>query len=159
MALPKSKRSVAWETFAVVLQSNPVLRREVKTWRLWSGDPKDKEEPSTGQLPWIRITPHSGPMGFATNMNHRADFLLDVEIAMEGTNSTKIMDFQEAIERAVYPADPADADRVARLLKDAGIVVVEFLEASWDVKNSGGYVLQGKGKIRLNYFTRDRNIK
>lgn len=159
MALPKSKRSVAWETFINVLQVNPVLKREVKTWKVWSGDPKDIEEPSSGQLPWVRITPHPGPMGQATNQNHRADFFLEVELAMDGTGASNIMNLQEAIERAVYPAVPADALAIQQRFAAAGIVNVEFMEGAWDVQNKGGFVLSGKGMIKLTYFTRDKNIQ
>jgi hypothetical protein len=152
MAFPKSARRAAWETFVSVIKNDPILRREVTTLKYWSGDPKDAEGFASGMLPYLRLTPKPEESMFLDTRSQQADILVDVEAAMTGTNISDGLDFWEAIERALYPADPTAFAAVDARLKGVGIQAVEFLMGAWGVVNDGGQVIQAKGQIRLSYF-------
>ena len=152
MSFPTSQRNTAWSTFVSVLKADPVLKREIKTLKSWSGDPKDAEDFSIGLEPYIRLTPRPDQSEFASNTSIRADIVVDVEIALKGTNVSDILDAWGAIELALYPKDHATRTAIILRLEAAGIRAVEPILGGWAIKNDGGQVLQAHGTIRLVYF-------
>jgi hypothetical protein len=152
MAFPTSSRRAAWESFVGTLKSDPVLKREVKTWKTWSGDPKDSEDFSIGQEPYLRLTPHPDQSHFVDTQSQQADILVDVDCAIAGTNVSQSMDFWSAIETALYPKSAVARAAINARLRGLGIQSVEFLMGAWGVKNEGGQVLVSKGQIKLRYF-------
>lgn len=153
MAFPKLTRSSAYGTFVNILKADPILKREVKTLRAYTGDPADISDiASTGNAPWLKVTPHPDKMSFETNLAHHAHFLVDIEMGLEGTNAGTIMDFWESIERAFYPVDPTQYATVQASLFAANIRGIEFLKAGWDVNDKGGLPLTGKGQIKIYFW-------
>jgi hypothetical protein len=154
LSFPNSARSTAWTTAIAILKGNPVLQREVATWRVWSGLPSDIEPFSVDQAPWLKITPHPDEMGFLTNQDHKANFLLNVELGVGGTDVTDIMDFWSAVEASFYPNTSTARAPLDTRLTAVGIYAVEFIRAGWDVRNTGGIPLTGSGVIKLWYAQR-----
>jgi hypothetical protein len=79
--------------------------------------------------------------------------LVTVETATAGLNIDNSMDFWEAIERAIYPQDQEQRDRVDELLAEVGIMGPTVTQPSFGVRaEQDGLHLFGRGEIRLGLY-------
>lgn len=157
MPFPKSTTSKAYETAISILKNDPILSREVKTFSHWSGSPSDIQDFSVGQSPWLNVTPHAQKSEFFDNKSHKEHLLLEVQLGVEGTDATQIMDFWGAIEKAFFPTDATQYAVVQARVAAAGIIAVEFTQPAWDVNSQGGQALVGKGQIELWFYTTQKS--
>lgn len=83
--LEQSPHGKAFRAVVKRLRGDPAFERVVKTWVVWDGSRSDREKPTTGLFPMLRLTP--SPLGgqWETEGTHRIDMAIGVEIWMPGT--------------------------------------------------------------------------
>ena len=62
------------------------LRRVVRVWRVWDGDPNDAAPWSIGMCPGLRLTPSFGEVGNLDPAQIQSELAVGIEIATAGTN-------------------------------------------------------------------------
>ena len=124
LALPDYPWTSAYRALVSVLREDPDLKRVVKTWRSWTGDPEDLENLTDAHMPWIQLTPSASPIRRATEQDWEVDLRIRIQIATKGTNSDDLMNLAGAILQALRFDRPFGKSTVGEYLRDAGRSVV-----------------------------------
>lgn len=97
----KGKRSYIFDAFVAVLRTSPSLVG-VTTVRSWKGDSatEDLQEPVVSACPWIRVTPGNSRNARLTEVSSQIIFVLNVEIAVAGTNVENLLNLWDSVEDA-----------------------------------------------------------
>jgi hypothetical protein len=103
--LRKGVHRAVFRTLVQVLQSDPQLASYVKTWRTWTGDVDDANDPSIFELPWVRLSPIGDPEYMANVGQHAAPFTVKIETLQDGTRIDDPMDLYQAIVDCLFPGD------------------------------------------------------
>lgn len=114
--LPDGKRVQLFRAVEEVMRDDPVLAREVKTWRSFEGVPGDLLPPSRDQCPWVRLKLLDRPIVPAGQTRVRIDIAVQIEIAVKGTNLNDLVNLWEAIEDSLFSFKPYLDTTVARFL-------------------------------------------
>jgi hypothetical protein len=94
-------RTKILKAFIRHLQESPVLSAQIKVWQTFSGDAHDHDVIPLSQCPALRIT-YSGPGQYpVTFSSSKADFAVNIELILPGTNQFLVLDFWEALEQAI----------------------------------------------------------
>jgi hypothetical protein len=155
MAFPKSQRSIAFRTLDKILRTDPVLSREVKYWKTWTGKPDDAADLNTKQCPAVSLMAQATEGGWASNQEHQADLSIPYRLYVRSTNIEDLFDFDTALFRACYPLDPTRKLLVDILFSEANVSRPTFGEFAVDEDtdgNDGGLYLHGQGLITLTYY-------
>lgn len=98
--LPEGIRSQLIKAYVQHLQTNPVLSGFIKTWDDYRGVAHDHKIVPLELCPALRFTysaPGTSPTTFASQ---RADFNINLELIIPGTNQYTVIDAWEVIEAA-----------------------------------------------------------
>lgn len=99
--IPSGIRSTLLRAFVRHLQDNPVLANHIKTWQPFAGIPQDHEIIPPSNCPAIRLTyaaPGQYPASFTST---KADFTINLELIVPGTNQFVMLDYWELLETAI----------------------------------------------------------
>lgn len=152
LALPKSPHRLLYRELVRVWRADKDLADAVKTWFVWDGSVADRVPfglslcPSVAALPGRGSDRYYGPSGFDGTLT------VDLTIVVAGTNVDDLLDLYHALQRALWPSDPATRAAIREGLRALGAVTgeAEFIQPklapSFD--DAGPYVL-GLGQARL----------
>lgn len=99
--IPQGIRSTLVKAFVAHLQDYPFLKKHIKTWQIFEGEPQDHDVVPLSNCPAIRMT-FSGPSQYpATFSSSKADFSINLELIVPGTNQFNMLDFWEILEAAI----------------------------------------------------------
>lgn len=98
--LPEGIRSQLFRAYVRHLKDNPVLSGFIKTWDEYDGVAQDHRIIPLEKCPAIRFTFSSPGTAPTTFTSQRADFNINMELIIPGTNQYAIMDAWEVIETA-----------------------------------------------------------
>jgi len=99
---PLTARSQVWTTLIAWLQADNVLHQAVDTWQVWSGRESDTAVPTEEDLPLVRLTPAPGSQVWLDENTQQCNWPIKVEIGIEGTDLTHLLNFWGAIETALF---------------------------------------------------------
>lgn len=111
--VPESIRSRIMRGFIQHLKSNPVLSSVIKTWDDFSGRAEDHDIVPISKCPAIRFTYSGQGMSPETFTSSTANFSINMELIVPGSNQYQILDIWEVIETAAdqfYGGDKAIRD-------------------------------------------------
>lgn len=120
LKLPTCEHLDVFDVLVSVLQADGAVRRTVKTWRTWTGDTTDADEWTADMCPGVRLTPTVLDDGWYSPESLKGRMVVDVEIALSGTNLRNAALVWRAIKRAFYPAVSADQLAIRARLREAG---------------------------------------
>jgi hypothetical protein len=151
LALPTAPETSAFRAVVAVVRRDPDLRRIGLVVRAWDGRPEDLAAPTPAQLPWLRLTPAPGDSGWESEGQHRASFLVHLELAVAGTNTDSLLDLWAALRTALFPTDPTRRSAVRALLLAAGITQGTLTQQPFRVKTLDGnqHALAATGALKL----------
>lgn len=99
--VPNGIRSTLLRAFARHLQDHPGLSAHIKTWQLFQGEAQDHDVIPLSKAPAIRVTfsaPGQYPVTFSST---KADFTVNLELIVPGTNQFLLLDLWEVLETAI----------------------------------------------------------
>lgn len=99
--IPPGIRSTLLRTFVKHLQDNPLLSNHIRFWQIFAGEAQDHDIVPLSSCPAIRVT-YSGPAQYPATFNSsKADFSVNLELIVPGTNQFILLDYWELVETAV----------------------------------------------------------
>jgi hypothetical protein len=156
LPFPPQRQEIAWEAARRVFTTDPDLARVVKTWRAWDGTPDTGAPPSSGQMPWVRLTPMPDAMGWSETRTYAAPLLIQVEVVVAGFDARNALRMADALFRAVHPADPARRAATEAIWHEADVLGPTWLRLPFGARDfgdkTGGLLLYGAGTLRLDVF-------
>lgn len=142
--LPDGQRTKVFRYIIQILKADPVLGRVVRgdAWQDFSGNPNDPGPQSPLQGATIRLSPAPAPMGWTSVESMISPLYINIECCIQGVHADDILNLQEAIENALYPADPAKQAVIQNTLTGLpfGCMtgLIEFSLPLWDRKEDAG---------------------
>lgn len=111
-----SSYSQSFRAIVATLQRWPPLADAIKTWLTWDGEDNSHAEPVEAQCPAIRLTPQPGQANWATVGQHKAPFLIQVEIFTSGNRIDTALDLWAAIAGgSLDPGSVTDENKLGRI--------------------------------------------
>ena len=101
MNIPEGIRSRLMKAFIRHLQAHPSLSRIIKTWDSYDGSSHDHSVIPLETTPAIRFTYSSQGMSPQSFTSTSANFSVEMELIVPGTNQYQMMDLWEVIETAI----------------------------------------------------------
>ena len=130
VTLPSGVRKQAFQAFARIIMTDPVLKREVKQWRVWDGS-HGNEEPAVGELPCVQLRMTGGSIerlcsdgDLPNDVTLRTSPSILIDIWVAGTDAGVLMDVYDTIDRALFPQDDAAMTALQGRLWEVGIMDV-----------------------------------
>jgi hypothetical protein len=121
LALPDGSRAKVYRAIVAILKADPVLKRVFgSNWSVMSGDPDDVADLSEAEAPAIVLMPSLGPMSWWSPDAFIGPLAISFEVLIDGLNASDVLNLQDAIERALYPADHDAAHAQERALVALG---------------------------------------
>jgi hypothetical protein len=151
LKLPTCEHLDTFDVCVSVLKADYAVRSLVKTWRTWTGDPADAAEWTADQCPGIRLTPAVVDEGWMTPDSLKGRLVVDVELALAGTNLRNHALVWRAIKRAFYPAADAERTAIAGRLRTAGAypALVFFNPGFSYSPEDGGSIVVATGRLSV----------
>jgi hypothetical protein len=120
--LPDASLTVLWRLIVDRLRRDPVLSDQIATWLIWegSGSNQDSAELATVGAPALRLTPSIGRHSWYDNERIQRPLVVLMEAYLSTTDVEDVLNLQGALETALVPIDPAEAESFQQTLKDAG---------------------------------------
>lgn len=120
--LPASPRLTLFRAVDQLLRADPTLKRVIKpdSFKSWTGSSGDRNDPSIGGGPYIRLTPRCGSENWWSSAEQLGKLTIDVELCVRGTCWDDVDSLWYAMERVFYPFDQEARQPVRKRLRDAG---------------------------------------
>jgi hypothetical protein len=148
--LDDANETKVFRRLVAILQADPTLARLVRprSWFTWQGEPGEDDPLTSSEAPAIRLTPVPGPDGWIGPEAMRNDLTVLVEILLAGTDASDLLNFWNAIRRALYPPTHDAQMAIQRSLREAGAEtgVITFTASAHDanqVARQDGMTLAG----------------
>lgn len=148
---PEYPWTTAFDALVDVLKEDEVLKRGVKAWRAWDGEPADLQALTPAQMPWIQLTPVPSPIRFETVNDYKVNFLVRVAFATRGTNVRHLMNFWGAIMQALRFDRPFRETTVGLHLRNHGTTFHQVAEVGVDPKLIDGDFMSSATIVMLLY--------
>jgi hypothetical protein len=162
--LDDSPRTKVFRLIESYLRGDEVLRQTVPPdhWQTWDGSPDAKSWPADTQVPAICLNPTALADQWFSPDAMTEPLVVVVELLVDGTNADDIANLWWAVQRALFPPNPAAAEpsptqAVQQALRDAGAFsgVIEFTQAAFvrpDNPNAPAAAgrLYGVGQIKID---------
>jgi len=104
---PDAHETRVFRAVEAVLKGDPILPAYVQTWSTWRGDRTDEikfpQDITATLCPFLRLSPFPVASGMATEIEHLSPLMVQVELAIVGTNTDLLMNFFGAVRAAVWP--------------------------------------------------------
>lgn len=117
--LPVAPEVRLFRVLDAVIRADPTVKAAVKVFRSWQGHATDKNPPTSGQLPFVRLTPRASPEQPWAPETQIGTLFIDVEIVVESFCSDDIMNLWYAIQLSVNPPTAAVKNPLVKRLQDA----------------------------------------
>lgn len=117
--LPRGVRSAVYRRIVEQLRTDPVLSNVVKTWETWDR-PSEPQIDAITTAPALRVMPVLGSVAWYSPDAQFGPLQLRYELYLEGVDGCDALDVQDALERAIYPADIAKQRAFQRDLVNLG---------------------------------------
>ena len=113
LPIPDGGRAIVWKTFVNMAQTDPDLKRLIKTWQTFSGKPEEVSPIANGNMPSLRMSPYGlSASPEAINMQH-SPMGVRVDMSVMGLDVTQLMNLWEVLENVYFKGDGGSAARVA----------------------------------------------
>jgi hypothetical protein len=148
--LPPSPVRRVYREIVRTLQADATLDRAVRTWRVWDG--RDKVlEVSRAQCPALMLTPTGGAERGRGATGYQGALLIDVRLAVPGTNWDDLADLWYAVQKALYPTDDTTSTAIRVALDALGVFgEIEFdAPLRWQGPDSDLTFLAGLGRMTV----------
>ena len=122
--LPSGVRQQAFMAFCRSLMNDPLLRREVRTWRIWDGSHKN-ELPTVDTMPAVQLRmlgaeiQRWGSDGVTVTNVCKPSVAVDIWVA--GTDAGDLYNLYDALDNALFPVDPDQLAAVRMRLSNVGV--------------------------------------
>jgi hypothetical protein len=115
--IPEGIRSKIMKAFIAHVQNHPLVSNQIRTWQVFAGEAQDHDIIPLSRAPAIRVT-YSGPGQYpVTFSSTKADFSVNLELILPGTNQFAMLDMWEVLEEAIDQFGSLDTN-VRESLKD-----------------------------------------
>lgn len=101
MRIPEGIRTRLMKAFIRHLKEHPTLRGVIKKWDDYDGGAHDHEVIPLEQCPAVRFTYSSQGMSPQSFSSTSANFSIEIEMIVPGTNQYQVIDLWEVIETAI----------------------------------------------------------
>lgn len=152
--LPIAPHTSLFREIDRILRKDTTLTRVGTKFRSWNGDAAEAQAPSSGQTPWIRLTPVPRPMSQEYPDAQVGDLSVQIEVVTAGLKIDDCMNLFHAAARALLPND-FDAANVlrARLVaagSQSGVVRISQPAFSDTPKDAAGSQFTAVGLLSLD---------
>lgn len=108
LPLPDGQRTKVFRFIVNWLKNDPTLGRVIRAdaWQDFSGNPNDPGPQSPLQAPTIRLSPAPTALAWTSVESMISPLYINIECLVQGVHADDVLNLQEAIENAFYPADP-----------------------------------------------------
>ncbi len=153
LKLPTGTRVALFRVLDDALRRDATLRRVVKAFKSWRGEPDDRTPPSIGQCPWVRLSISGGAERWWACSTMMGLLIVDVELQVPGTCLDDLDNLWSAVERAMYPDTAALQNAFREKLTAAGAHtgLVHFLQPAFDTSPDDADRLAGIGRLGIDY--------
>lgn len=90
-----------WDALLLKLQTDPTLKRGVKTWQTFGGDSDDLATIPLDALPALRLTPGVGDFRWADECRYDGPFYIGIEYAVPRKSVRELMNFWQYVAKAL----------------------------------------------------------
>lgn len=150
--LPRGVRSAVYRRIVDQLRTDPVLSSVVKTWRT-----HDRQEPdldNASALPALQVELQLGPVAWYSPDSQFGSLQIRYTAYLDATGPDALdaLDFQEAIERAIYPfSDRSKQLKFEQAMRDLKCETgqITFGQPASPVGEQGG-IVQCVGVMQVN---------
>lgn len=156
--LPKSAYTKIYRAIEDQLKSDPVLQRVVKTWNIFQGKTQDFQAPSISQYPAIALLVSSSGMSPWSQATNEETMVIDIEIAVNGTDQDDLLNLWWAVQKALKPSTEGRKRLVAALKDDpcTNVVFEGFGKSALNhVKFRENNTMVGTGSIYINMLIKE----
>lgn len=142
--LEKSAYTKIYRAVERQLKNDPVLQGVVKCWNVFTGDHQDFQKPTVSQYPAVALLVSSSGMSPWSQATNEETMVIDIEMAVFGTDQDDLLNLWWAIQKALKPSTDGRKALVAALRDDPCTTVV----------------FEGFGKSALNHvkFLQDNSM-
>jgi hypothetical protein len=153
LVLLTGPHAVAYRAFIRLLKADPALKRVVKTWIEYAGDPRlDQIGDTTALAPLVRFIPDEptwnrytiGPIALA-----ESPLDITIETAVNGTNYDESANLWAAIHRRMFSQDPVERTLYNTTMAAAGVMNTLVLKPATTINDTGSVFAVASGKVRL----------
>ena len=106
---PTTTRSQVWTTIVHWLKTDPILASRVDTWQTWDGSDDSLIEPTDENLPFLRMTLDAAGQKWLDEQTQQCTFAIAIDIGVDGTDITALLDMWGAVEAALFTTGPVNA--------------------------------------------------
>lgn len=151
LKLPNVEETVAFRAVDNVLKHDATLKRVLKTYNAWTGEPADVFAPTAGTCPFLQLAPKPLPGVWESEGQQRLPLAIAITCAVNGTNVDQIMNLWGHVRRALWPTDPTAAASVHAKMAAAKITKGTLALGGYGVHmpKDGGRVLIAQGSLNL----------
>jgi hypothetical protein len=141
--LNPSPKATVFRKICSLIRNDPTIKRIFKpaSIRDWSGKAQDCEPFNVSIAPAIRLTPTQGPENWKYPDATKGTLFIKIEMLVWGTDVDDAMNLWYAIERAIYPLNPATTLTNITALQAAGAYsgLAEFPQPAFDPQPDENY--------------------
>jgi hypothetical protein len=151
--IPTYQHVAIFRALGQVLRTDPIFPTACNLFLDWSGTSDDTKEPVHAFCPYCRITPGVSRAEMATERQHNAPLIVDVLVAVQGTNYDNLGNFWGLIHSAVWSqSNRGRFGQVNTILQSAGVTrPVMSIQGFFPVAdNENNYMLIGNGQLTFN---------
>lgn len=151
LLLPDAEETIAFRAVDSILRTDPTLKRILRDYNAWTGDPSDIAAPVPSTCPNLQIAPKPSSSKWETEGMHAMPFTVAITAAVNGSNCDQLMNLWGAVRRALWPSDAVRALAVRTIVVNAGITKPTMLMNAFGVQiqKDGARVLMAQGSLNL----------
>lgn len=156
--LPVSAYTKLYRAIERQLKDDPVLQGVVRCWNVFKGKTEDFQKPSINQYPAVALLVSSSGMSAWSQAANEETMVIDIEMAVAGTDQDDLLNLWWAIQKALKPSTKGRKILIESL-KDDGCTTVVFegfgKSALNHVKYRDDNTMVGTGSIYINLLIKE----
>lgn len=151
LKLPDVEETIAFRAVDFVLKHDSHLKRVLKTYNSWTGEPIDTVAPTSGTCAFLQIAPKPLPGQWESEGQQRLPLAIAITCAVNGTSVDQIMNLWGHVRRALWPADPTAYAAVSARMATAKITKATLSLGAYGahLPKDGGKILVAQGTLNL----------
>jgi len=137
-----------WAAIVARVRANTAVMDAVKLAQFYEGRTSDLDKWTTATLPAIRFTPQGGGSKWSAEVQHDAPLIVKVELIVNSTTASDVMDLWWAIVAVFFPGD----NSVLNSLRTYGCYLISMTDPAWDAQSldDGTRVLAATGAFKFD---------
>ncbi len=158
LELPKSAYTKLYRAVEKQLKADPALQKVVKSWNVFQGKTQDFQTPSISQYPSVALLVSSSGMSPFSQASNEETMVIDLEMAVNGTDQDDLLNLWWAIQKALRPSTEGRKALIAALKDDPCTTVVfeGFGKSALNhVKIRENNTMVGTGSIYINLLIKE----